>query len=319
MLVFLTLLIMSRDLPSLRALLVFEMAAREDSFTKAAQRLCITHSAVSHQIRALEDWFRKPLFNRHADGITLTPAGKTLAKICASSFANLEAACSRVRDEIETPALTITCSASFMARWLIPRLERFESRFPDTLLRLQTHGALDELRRGKIDAIICSGQSMGFADIESTKLADDVIGPVCHPALAARLQFPQDLEDVPRLHAASRPGAWMEWARLTGTCSDLAIGRVLDSLSLTIDAAKSGLGIAIAPKLLAQADIDNGYLVAPFGFVHGEHSFYLCISHEPSPPSHLLEFQRWVMEESNTSDLSKTGNDVGASKSVGSR
>lgn len=293
---------MSRRLPSLRALLVFETVAKEDSFTKAAQRLCITHSAVSHQIRALEDWVCKPLFDRHVNGIRLTAEGKILAKICATSFANLEAACSQVRDEIEHPALTITCSASFMARWLIPRLKHFESRFPATLLRLQTNGVLDELRYGKIDAMICSGQGTKLADIESTKLADDVIGPVCHPALAARLQSPQGLEDVSRLHAASRPDAWMEWARLTNASSDFAIGRVFDSLSLTIDAAKSGLGIAIAPKLLAQVEIDNGYLVAPFGFAHGEHSFYLCVRHEPSPAPHLVEFQRWVMEESNTSD-----------------
>ena len=288
---------MRRQMPSVRSLLTFEAAAAEGSFTRAAERLSITHSAVSHQIRTLEDWFGKPLFLRHSEGVKATEEGRVLAEACQGAFDRLEESCARLKGISQSSALTVASPGSFMTHWLLPRLEGFEQRYPGITVRLQTKGGLDDLLLGRIDALITNGQSVWPDGIEAQVLTEDSIGPVHSPKFQNRPGEKSNLDQAPLLHSASRPGAWADWAKAAGVKGRFDHGRVLETLSLAVEAAKAGLGIAIAPHLLVEQEIQDGNLVAPYGFAAGTQSYALCVSSARSGRAEIEQFRQWALLE----------------------
>lgn len=217
-----------------------------------------------------------------------------------AAFSRLEDECARIRAPIPDRKLTIACSASFLAHWLLPRIERFSRQFPEVVLNFQTSCDVDALLAHKVDALIVSGRAPLSKDIEACCLADDSIGPVCAPNWPNPPRSPQDIRDVPLFHAASRLSAWNEWAEMIGVSADLSQGQTLDSLSLTIEAARSGLGFAITPELLVRRDLDEGRLIAPLGFIQVERSTFLYISESRKSQTNIAAFRRWLMNEAES-------------------
>ncbi len=285
-----------RRLPSLNALRFFDSAARQASFTLAAKELCVTHSAVSQQVRQLEDWLGCPLFERRAGGVHLTAAGLGLQRAAQEAFDLLERRCDELKRSSQPAELAVGAPASFLSNWLIPRLEHFEARHPDIRVRLQTAADPALLNTQRVDALILAGRAWP-REWAVTPLFPETIGPVCAPARGARIRRPADVLDAPLLHTTSRPDAWKDWAAQQGIpLAPQRPGREFDHLGHMLEAAAAGLGIAIAPAVLVEADLHRGRLAAPLGFVESGAAFSLCTRKDAARADAALERLRgWLL------------------------
>jgi DNA-binding transcriptional LysR family regulator len=285
-----------RRLPSLNALRFFDSAARQASFTLAAKELCVTHSAVSQQVRQLEDWLGCPLFERRAGGVHLTAAGLGLQRAAQEAFDLLERRCDELKRSSQPAELAVGAPASFLSNWLIPRLEHFEARHPDIRVRLQTAADPALLNTQRVDALILAGRAWP-REWAVTPLFPETIGPVCAPARGGRIRRPADVLDAPLLHTTSRPDAWKDWAAQQGIpLAPQRPGREFDHLGHMLEAAAAGLGIAIAPAVLVEADLHRGRLAAPLGFVESGAAFSLCMRKDAARADAALERLRgWLL------------------------
>lgn len=288
-----------RRLPPLNALRVFDAAARCLNFSAAAAELCVTHSAVSHQMRQLEDFFGRALFVRRPDGVRLTAAGALLSASTRLALDQLEQSCREIAADKNAVELTLGAPGSFLANWLIPRLPAFEAAHLDISLNLRTCGELATLEKRGVDALILSGRHWPRA-LSAHPLFDDAIGPVCAPALAEALRQPADLAERALLHTKSHPQAWPVWAETLGLpATGFDAGRKFDHLALMLEAAASGLGIAIAPALLVSREIESGRLVAPFGFAPCGASFAFCTLKTRAAEPALKRLRQWLEDEAH--------------------
>lgn len=286
-----------RRLPPLNALRVFDAAARSLNFSAAASELCVTHSAVSHQIRQLEDWLGCALFVRHASGVRLTSAGERLQVAAELALNQLERCCAEIADSGTEMEVVLGAPGSFLANWLIPRLADFEAQHPEIRLHLHTSAELDALEKRKVDALILSGHDWPKT-VTPHILFDDTVGPVCEPSLAENLRTPENIVGRSLLHTKSCPDAWPAWGKVQ-KISPVAVlpGRRFDHLPLMLEAAAAGLGIGIAPALLVEREIERGRLVAPFGFASCGASFVCCVlkSREEDPALRVLT--NWLIDK----------------------
>ncbi|WP_417842396.1 LysR substrate-binding domain-containing protein [Thalassospira sp.] len=284
-------------LPPLNALRAFNAAARHLNFSLAAKELCVTHSAVSHQVRHLEDWMGCTLFVRHAGGVRLTDAGQSLQQTTQQAFGLLEARCEELLNRNEPRHLLLAAPASFLANWLIPRIERFEARHPDIIVKLQTNADLAALQTRQVDAIILAGQNWP-ADTLARPLFAETIGPVCAPSQAENITTAEDVILQPMLQTSSRPLAWQDWAKQNGlNGAQIKPGRQFDHLGLMLEAATAGLGIAIAPSVLIAQELYRHRLVAPLGFVASGASFCLCTRENDTASPQLTQLHAWLTDE----------------------
>ncbi|WP_414449301.1 LysR substrate-binding domain-containing protein [Burkholderia sp. 22PA0099] len=290
-----------RRLPPLNALRVFDAAARRASFSGAAEELCVTHGAVSHQVRQLEDWFGKPLFVRHASGVRLTAAGLALHDAADRALALLESRCAEIAGPGEAAEIVVGAPGSLLANWVIPRLERFEAAHPEIRVRLQTSAALADLEAQVVDALIVSGRAWP-RQIEAVALFEERIGPVCAPDWPHRIVAAGALPGQALLHTRSNPQAWADWAAAQGLdAAGFGGGRRFDHLSLMLEAAAARLGVAIAPALLVEREIAAGRLVAPLGFVAGGGAFAFC-TRRGQAAAGVTALRDWLLREAEAEE-----------------
>lgn len=292
---------MARDLPSLNALKAFEVAARLESVSQAAEALHVTHGAVSRQIRTLEQELGVALFDKAGRGLRLTAAGRRLRDACGEAFGQLRLACEDIRQAEQAAPFLLACPGSLLARWFIPRLDRLQRQLPQLNLHLSaSEGELDPRRPG-VSATLMFAAPPWPADMQVYPVAKEWIGPVFSPryAGAQRLhgQSAQILTTEPLLHTRSRPQAWADWARaqqLEPQALNQAQG--FEHLYYLLEAALAGLGVAIAPQLLVADDLAEGRLLAPWGFVETGHSLGLWVParHNQSQAQALLG---WLEEQ----------------------
>ncbi|CAO3356270.1 LysR substrate-binding domain-containing protein [Azospirillum melinis] len=256
-----------RRLPPLRALRVFEVVARHASVTRAAEELAVSHSAVSQQIKQLEDHFGQPLFVRSGRGISPTPGATAFLEDVRSCFDRLAIASEQLSHRTYGRVLKVDATPSFALRWLIPQISAFQLANPSIELRISTSatdgiGHLNE----PVDFIV-RRDVMSRPDHVCQRFLDDVSTVVLSPSLLKqkRIASPEDLLEVPLLHLKSRPDAWTRWFRTTQVATPEAIaGPFFDHFFLSLQAAISGLGAAIGPYALIKDDLAAGRLVAPF-------------------------------------------------------
>ncbi|WP_459719177.1 LysR substrate-binding domain-containing protein [Paraburkholderia sp. 2C] len=288
-----------RRLPPLNALRAFDAAARQQSISGAAQELHVTHGAVSHQIRQLERWLGKTLFVRHAAGVRLTAEGQSLKQAVDHSFSMLAACCAEITTQAPITEIVLGAPSSILSNWLIPRLDRFETAYPDTRVRLQTITTIGDLQRHVVDCAIVSDRNWP-ADVEVVKLVDETVGPICAPTWPHRIATPADLIGQALLHTTSRPDAWIEWASRNGVEPAMfAEGRRFDDSSLLLEAAAAGLGVAIAPTLIVKRELAQGRLIAPLGFGPSDAVFAFCTMRGRSDKA-LSSLREWLEDERAT-------------------
>ncbi|MEJ4042924.1 LysR substrate-binding domain-containing protein [Erwinia sp. SLM-02] len=285
-------------LPSLRALRYFHQAALHQSFSLAAQSLHVTHSAVSHQIKLLEEWLDKPLFLRVGGRVQLTSDGERLKVCCIQTFGEIESTCEKIRAR-NLHSLTISCAPSFLAQWLIPRISRFTSRHAEIALTFQTHVDIERVRNEQCDLLIVSHEQPVGDDIAATLITVDYIGPVCSPEFANRFTYETDFATLPLLHADTKLHAWAEWAKKTGARGDFWAGRHFDNLTLAIQAARSGMGIIMTPQILVRKEIQEGSLIAPLGFAEVDRATWMMVKETRREEQEIALFRRWLLEEAS--------------------
>jgi LysR family transcriptional regulator, glycine cleavage system transcriptional activator len=292
-----------RRLPPLKALPAFELAASRASITAAAQELHLTHGAVSRQIKSLEDYLGVALFRRFNRRIELTAAGAAFLPTVRQAMQVLEASAVEVAAQTRQGPLVVSCLATFMMRWLIPRLYAFSSAHPHIDVRLAASHAPVAFANDGIDVAIRLGKPPWPRGITAHRILADRIGPVLAPALreSRRLRRPADLRRLTLLHTETRSQAWRDWLRLTHTRGiDGSAGQRFEHTYFLLEAAASGLGVAMASYPLVQQDLDSGRLVAPFGFVASGSSYYLLHPNRVPSMAKTAAFRAWIMAQAET-------------------
>jgi LysR family glycine cleavage system transcriptional activator len=292
---------MQRALPPLNALRAFEAAARLGSFKAAADELGVTHGAISQHVRLLEDWLRAPLFERYHRGVALTSAARAYLAEVSPAFDRLASATERYGRDAGSE-LRVNAPSTFALRWLVPRLAKFQERFPDVKVRLETSNEPLEALDESYDVIIRGGPDT-FYGYSATAFLSEARLPVCSPALLDRLPIGsvQDLKQHTLLHTLSMPRVWDDWlSKAAATDVKPNATLFLDHFYLTLQAALDGFGIAMAPTTLVSDDLAQGRLVAPFdGPLLPARSYcaYLTEAAEKQPlPS---AFRSWLGGEGN--------------------
>lgn len=282
-------------LPPLRALHYFHQAALHCSFSVAAVHLNVTHSAISHQIRQLESWMGKPLFVRSNGRVRLTSHGDQLLLSCQQAFSELRSCCEQIRASV-LKQIRISCPPSFLSQWLIPRIATFYQRYPEIEVHFQPLTAVAQLRSEHVDVLILSQSEPPEADIDATLISEEEMGPLCAPHFASQLRAGRDLAVMPLLHADTRRHAWSDWAEKTGNRGEFDGGQHFETLTLGIQAARSGLGILMAPRLLVRRELEEGTLLAPLGFVRMERATWMMTKQSRRHDREISLFRAWLQD-----------------------
>jgi len=300
--------------PPLHALQGFVAAARSGNLSRAAESLHLTVSALSHQIRGLEERLGQRLFRRNARGVELTDDGRELFDRVASHFDALEQALQPFRTRRDD-VLTISLMPSFAASWLVPRLPRFLAAHPQLEINLQSTTALVDFDRElSIDAGLRFGRGQ-YPGLETMHLLDDWVTPTASPALIERLGLPtlETLDQFPLLGAPG--GRWSEWfAQFGGTLPTRFVATFDDSDTLH-RAASEGLGVALGRLTLARPLVDAGRLVLPFAQrLKAEFAHYLVYPARSASHAGLHAFREWLSAEAaiDAAAVTATGNKRGA-------
>jgi LysR family transcriptional regulator, glycine cleavage system transcriptional activator len=288
-------------LPSLSSLRTFEAAARLGTFGLAADELSVTASAVSHQIKLLEEYTGIRLFHRINRTVVLTDVGRRYANEIAFAFEHMVAATQNVAKSDKSDILSIHSSPSFATQWLMPRLSRFSTIQPDIDVRLHAaHSGVDMVPEFDID--IRYGTKLSSASTVSVFLPEEVIVPMCAPALIdgpKPIHRPEDLRHHTLIHSEATLVGWGDWVRSKPDLKlNLKRGLRFDRSFMSIGAAVDGLGVCFESLLLVQREIEMKQLVMPFGMdslkIRGHNIAYLTSMAELPK---IKAFQNWLFSE----------------------
>jgi LysR family glycine cleavage system transcriptional activator len=277
---------------------VLEAAVRHQNYSRAADELNLPHSAVSHQIHALEAALGLPLLQRAGRQMRATDAGRQLAQDVRTALDQLAVALERLRGHDGTNSLTVSVLPSFAAAWLVARLGGFLERHPGIDLRLDSTPAITDFRSDGVDVAIRYGTG-NYEGLISEKLFDDELFPTLSPELArrARLRSPADLTRLPLLRIRQQP--WAPWFAAAGlSIAEPRRGPVFNDSELALQAAIQGQGAVLARGSLAALKLRAGTLVAPFA----QRIPSPATCHLVYPPQHarkpaLLLFREWLYAE----------------------
>ena len=255
-----------RRLPSLNALRAFEAGARHLSFTRAADELSVTQTAISHQVRQLEEDLGQKLFERRARGLALTSAGSALYPVLSEAFDRVAETVTRVRAQSMIRPLTVSVTPTFGPRWLAPRLGRFWQQHPDVDLRLHHSVQLTDFSRDDVDMAVRWGRG-GWPGVVAERLMRAQATPLCSPTLMDGpnpLRTPSDLKHHTLIQEKDSQH-WIEWLAAAGADDvDGSRGPLIDDINAIIQAAVEGYGVMIGLPEILSDEIESGKLVAPF-------------------------------------------------------
>ena len=291
---------MTARLPSLNGLRAFEAAARHLSFTNAATELNVTQTAISHQIRRLEEELGIRLFVRQNRSLTLTPEARDYLPGVRAAFNDLRLATDRLLRRDNDNVLTVSTLASLAAKWLLPRLSAFQEAHPGIDVRITTSTALVDFKSGDVDAAIRYGRGQ-WPGLHADWLMADELFPVCSPALLAGsrpLRCPEDLAHQTLLHtSAAYNDDWRLWLTAAGLSANISKqpGLTFDLILVTVQAAIDGLGVAMGRTSYVEADIAKGRLVVPFKIaLPTDAGFYLVSPEARADSPKLSAFRQWL-------------------------
>ena len=295
---------MPRRLPPLNALRSFEAAARYESFTRAAEELHVTQSAVSQQVKALEAQLGVRLFNRERQRLKITPAGRDYLVEIREALDHVGAATERLMQRHSAGVLTVSTSQDFAAKWLVHRLARFAAANPGIELRVSATMHNVDFAREDVDVAVRHGDG-NWPGLDATRLCEEQIFAVCSPKLLAgrdRLRRPADILKWPLLRLEDQSKAWEQWFTLAEVAAPERLpGPVLNRASMLIDAAIDGQGIALARTTLAAWDLISGRIVRPFDLSWRPAGTYWIVCPKPAASiPKIAAFRQWLLAEAET-------------------
>lgn len=292
---------MRRKIPPNELLIAFETAARHQSFTRTAEELSLTQSAVCRQIAALEDFLGLQLFNRVKKRVLLSEAGAAYALKVRDLLKRLESeTLSLMAHQGAGGVLEIAVIPTFATRWLIPRLADFHAAYGNITLNLMTRAEPFMFTDTPFDAAIHFGDQIWPGAIAEFLFGEEMV-PVCTPALLgkARRVSPDALEKMPLLHNSARPDAWREWFDAAGLPNVSAIrGPRYELFSMLVEAARAGLGVALVPRFFVLTEISSGELLIPNPcFIRSKRAYYLVYPENKAQSASLEVFRAWLHEQ----------------------
>lgn len=294
---------MARRIPPMNPLRVFEVAARTQNLTLAAQELHVSQSAVSRQIAVLEAYLGVELFRRERHGVTLTRAGQSYAAEVVPAFDAVATATARLLRSTSQGALRVRTYTTFAAKWLIPRLPNFQAQFPSIEVRIDNAIPDVDFDRDPADLAIQFGDGR-WPRVNSDMLFGDEIEPVCTPAYLQRHKgaggkILKPLLKHRLLVSHYRRADWDDWlafAQMTDVARDterMSFG----SSVMTWQAALDGLGIAIGQTTMLKSELESGRLIRPFGLPYRrEKAYYLVRPHVQRESRKIVAFRDWLLE-----------------------
>ncbi|MCP1675714.1 LysR family glycine cleavage system transcriptional activator [Natronocella acetinitrilica] len=305
-------------LPPLIALSYFEVAARTRSFALAAKELNVTPAAISHQIKALEEYLGVDLFVRHHRKVSLTPAARAALPELHEGFQALGRAVDKIRSHGEERLVVTVCAEPlFATKWIVPRLHRFYARCPDAEVRLQASlhtvdrtrdrvfGEAD-LKRAGIDVSVRLGFG-NYVDLEPQRLMSLDLVPICAPQLADTVDGVDALRGMPllcdsTLTRVDESYGWQEWFKQqgfdAGTLREMRFGNGL----LALEAALAGQGVLLGSRDLHQAELDAGKLsVLADRPLNCDQAYYVVSAGEGLERPIASQFREWLLDEANVS------------------
>ena len=286
---------MSVPLPPLPALRVFESAARHGNFSRAADELHLTHGAISHQVKSLEQSLGVILFRRGRRGVSLTQQGAAFAGVMHDALDRIARGVAALRG---ARALTISVLPAFATHWLIPRLADFQARNPEIDVNIRANQQLVDLLQDDVDLAVRYGPGT-WPGLTAAKLLSEHVFAVCSPHFAAA-RLPRNLTELaaaPLLHTPMQP--WEPWFRALGANPPTRRrGPSFSEASLVLRAASDGLGIALARSVLVQPELDAGRLVRVLAYtVPADFAYYLVRPENAEISPNLAAFCEWLQTQ----------------------
>ena len=291
----------ARKLPSLSSLRAFEAAAAHLSFQRAARELSVTPTAISHQVRGLEEALGQSLFRRLARQLELTSTGEQLFRDVRDGLDRVEAGVRAARARSTRQTVTLTTHAAFAAKWILPRMASFRTACPGIQLRLHASDAVVDLTRDEADLAIRSGTG-NWPGLVTEALMAERYAPLCSPLLGLRRV--KDLSKHPLIHfdwqaQAHSPASWARWFSEAGMTRP---GRRGQDISFTDEthamlAALAGHGVALLSMTLADEELRSGALLQPFGPVLETGSYFLATVKGREEEPAIQAVWRWAVEE----------------------
>lgn len=299
---------MKRQLPPLNALRAFEAAGRHLSFRKAAEELNVTPAAISHQVKALEEFCGAPLFRRLTRALLLTDTGQAALPLLGAGFDQLAAAAAGMQLHEDGPLLTVSVAPSFAAKWLVPRLDRFRAAYPDFDIRIDATDRVIDFARDTADVAVRYGLGT-YPGLRADCLMSEVSSPVCSPRLlegAHPIRTPADLRHHTLLHVDWRvedeaAASWRMWLLAAGVGGiDATRGLRFNHESMAMQAAIEGQGVALGSSVLVADDVAAGRLVRPFDLSLRDpfdFSYYVVCPEAAVDRPKVAAFRAWVIAE----------------------
>ncbi|MCS2610349.1 LysR family transcriptional regulator [Halomonas dongshanensis] len=279
-----------------KALHAFEASARHLSFTRAAEELCVTQAAVSHQVKHLESELKVLLFKRLPRGLKLTHEGERLLPVLTAAFGQMSLALEQLGETTYRHPLHVGVVGTFAVGWLLPRLADFEAQHPFVDVRLSTHNNRTDMAAEGLDMAIRFGDG-AWHGIAAQPLLPGFFSVLCTPAIARRLITPQDVLHEVWLRSY-RADEWSQWLAVAGIEEGMTKPRnlVFDSSAVMMEAALQGVGIALAPPAMFTRHLANGTLVQPFDTMVDLGSYWLTRLQSRSDDIAMAAFRRWITQ-----------------------
>ena len=281
------------DIPSLDDLRAFEAVTRLGAVRAAAAELALTHGAVSRRVSKLAAELHVRLLEPDGRGVRPTRAGERLAQATSDALRGIAAALAEIRSASGAQPIVLSCERSLAMRWLIPRLSDFQDRHPGIDVHLSTGGGALDFARERITLAIRRLDFPLAPDWTVTTLVPEAVGPVMRPDMARRFAD----ADYLALGSRTRPEAWKNWLVSRPDMSTPRGIRLYDHHFMMLEAAASGLGVALSPRIIAADDVANGRLLAPAGFTADGTAYGLIRPRDALVTNSLKILEKWLMRQ----------------------
>ncbi|WP_148252137.1 transcriptional regulator GcvA [Aidingimonas lacisalsi] len=289
-----------RHLPTFTAMQCFEASARHLSFTRAADELNLTQSAVSKQVAQLESILEHPLFRRVRKRLQVTPEGSLYLTEVRKILSQVEMSTRYMQSYGgQSEVLHVTTLPTFGSRWLVPRLNGFRFRHPNIYLNISNRVEPFDLEEERVDVAFFFGHG-AWPKAECIKLLDEEVVAVCSPHVlpAEGIQDPLDLTQLVLLQSATRPEVWHDWFEAQGCYTPHSYhGPRFDTFYMALQAARAGCGVTLVPRFLAEEELGAGQLVIPWEFSLISHNaYYLAYPEHKGDVGKVKGFIDWILE-----------------------